>query len=205
MLIQASEKGVDNSEAIERETDVTNLLDPSASRQEVEEPQHRSRKRWLASGAALLVLGAVIGVGSVALISTRTQVNSLRAAASARASALAAARSYSIQVASYDYRYLNQDFGAVEANSTASFRTQFQNSSVALKPVLTQYHAIAQAKVVAAGLESSSANQAVAVVFINQTVTNSLQKSGPTTDQSRLEVTLVRQRGHWLIQQLRLL
>jgi Mce-associated membrane protein len=162
------------------------------------------RRRWpfVVAGVAIV---AVILVELVLLVSARNQVSSLKALKGAQTSALAAARQYATAVASYDYRHLDQDFSSVEANSTPAFRTQFQNSSAALKPVLTQYDAVAKAKVVAAGLESITTNRAVAAVFINQTVTNTTQKSGATTDQSRLELTLVREHGKWLIDNLKLL
>ena len=43
------------------------------------------------------------------------------------------------------------------------------------------------------------------LVFLNQVATNTNQKAGPTTDQSRVEVTLVRPDGRWLIDGVKLL
>jgi Mce-associated membrane protein len=170
---------------------------------EARRPSGRPR-RWafVALGAVVV---AIIVVELVLLLSSRSQVSHLRSLDGAQASALVAARQYATEVASYDYRQLDHDFSLVESNSTPAFRTQFQNSSGALKPVLTQYRAVAKARVVAAGLESASASRAVAAVFIDQTVSNTTQKSGATTDQSRLELTLVRQHGKWLIENLKLL
>jgi Mce-associated membrane protein len=178
--------------------DAYSLVDDEARR-----PSGRQR-RW-----AFIALGAVVVaimvVELVLLLSARSQVSDLQTRDGAEASALTAARQYATEVASYDYRQLDHDFSLVEANSTPTFRSQFQNSSGALKPVLTQYRAVAKAQVIAAGLESTSPSRAVAVVFINQTVSNTTQKSGATTDQSRLELTLVRQHGKWLIENLKLL
>jgi Mce-associated membrane protein len=39
------------------------------------------------------------------------------------------------------------------------------------------------------------------LVFVNQTVTNS-QLTAPRLDRSRIDVTLVRSNGHWLIDKL---
>jgi Mce-associated membrane protein len=162
------------------------------------------RRRWPGVCIAAVAV-AIMVVELIALLSARDHVQSLKATEAARTSALGAARTYAVDVASYDYRQLDSDFGTVEDNSTASFRAQFVASAAALKPVLTQYHAVAKARVLAAGLESASADKAVAAVFIDQTVTNTAQKSGPSTDQSRLQITLVRQHGRWLIDQLQLL
>lgn len=183
---------------------VTEPVESTTESTELTNQVRGRRRQWILATIAVVAV-AIIVIELVALLSARGQVHDLKANEAARAGALAAARTYSIEVAGYDYRQLDKDFGTVEANSTAGFRSQFQASAAALKPVLTQYHAVAQARIVAAGLESVNATHAMAAVFIDQTVTNTTQKNGPTTDQSRLEITLVRQHGRWLIEQLKLL
>jgi Mce-associated membrane protein len=110
-----------------------------------------------------------------------------------------------VELASYDYRHLSQDFGAVQKHASPSFAKSFIQSSDALKTVLTKYKATAKAKVIAAGLTSGSTDRAVVLVFLDQTVTNTAQKSGPTTDQSRVSITLTRAHAAWVIDQVRLL
>ena len=124
---------------------------------------------------------------------------------SASAGALAAARVYTVQLASYDYRHLDQDFNTVKQNSSTSFRASFTQSSGALASILAKYKATASAKVVAAGVVSASSSRVVVLAFLQQTVTNSTQKSGPQTDQSRVQMTLVHAHGRWLIDQVQLL
>jgi hypothetical protein len=51
---------------------------------------------------------------------------------------------------------------------------------------------------------SATTSRAVALVFLNQTVDNTIQKNKPTTE-SRVEVTLLRSGGRWLIDQVSLL
>jgi Mce-associated membrane protein len=151
----------------------------------------------LLAGALLAAL-VLLGISQMSL----RDKNSLN---SARTSALAASRSYSVELASYDYHHLDQDFGKVLNDSTPAFKQTFSRSSAALKTILTRYNATAKADVIAAGLVSGSTNRAVALVFLNQTVTNSTQKSGqPTTTQSRVEMTLLHQHGRWLIDQVSL-
>ena len=124
--------------------------------------------------------------------------------ASSRTSALTAARTYAVQLASYNYRDLDHDFATVAANSTPSFRRSFTESSDALKSTLTRYRATAKASVVSAGIVSASTSRAVALVFLDQQIANSTQKA-PTTDRSQVEITLVSSGGRWLIEQVTLL
>jgi Mce-associated membrane protein len=181
--------------------------DAAAAPGDVEAPSHS----WLARVRRLVVgnfpaavLGTVAVAMVVALVLTMLQLGSRSALDNARVSALAAAKTYSVEIARYDYRHLDADFGIVLANSTPSFRRSFTQSSDALKSTLTKYHASASAKVVAAGLVSASTSQALALVFLDQSVMNSAQKSR-TTDRSQVEITLVYSGGKWLIDQVTLL
>lgn len=76
--------------------------------------------------------------------------------------------------------------------------------SDALKSTLDRYHATADATVVSAGIVSASTSRAVALVFLDQKITNSTQ-SAPTNDRSQVEITLVGSGGKWFINQVSLL
>jgi Mce-associated membrane protein len=174
----------------------------------------RSRvRRWAGSlrGRRLNPLVAVclavaLIVAGILLTVSRMSLSDNDALNSARTSALAASRSYSVELASYDYHHLDQDFGKVLADSTPAFKQTFSQSSSALKTILARYNATATANVIAAGLVSASINRAVALVFLNQTVSNTTQKKGqPATTQSRVEITLLHEHGRWLIDQVSLL
>lgn len=160
-------------------------------------------RRWRTVAVGVVVVAA-LAVVLITLVAARDRINADNALNSARTTALSAARAYSVEVASYDYHHLAEDFQQVEQHSTPAFRATFSQSSQTLNSVLTRYGAIASARVLAVGLESASTSRAVADVFIDQTVTNTTQKA-PTTDQSRVEITLVRLHGRWLIDQLKLL
>jgi Mce-associated membrane protein len=163
-------------------------------------PPRRPRLLLAAGLGALLLTAGLIA----ALVVSLLRISSDDALASARSSALAAAKAYSADVGTYDYHHLAADFAVVADHSTPSFRATWDQSSSSLQTILARYHATSTATVVAAGLESATTSRAVADVFINQTVTNDTQKR-PTTDQSRLQVSLVRQGGRWLIDNLKLL
>ncbi len=164
------------------------------------------RHRWMHSKAALLSAGAVIVIVAlvVGLALSLSALGNRNALASSRASALSAARTYSVELASYNYRDLSRDFSAVAANSTPSFRRTFAESSDALKSTLSRYKATAVASVVSAGVVSASTSRAVVLVFLDQKIANSTQTK-PTTDRSQVEITLAASGGRWLIDKVTLL
>jgi len=159
-------------------------------------PRRRAAGRsWLIDA----LVGLVIMALAAGLVLAVIKLHNRDAVDKARASSLAAAKTYAINLTSYDYQHLDQDFAKVEKYATPTFAKDFAQSSGALSKVLTQYKAGATAKIVAAGVTSASTGRAVVVVVLDQTLTNSTQKAGSTTDQSRVLLTLVHQHGHWLL------
>ncbi len=183
--------------------------DAEAGRSDADEAQARPSRavrmlRWL--GCRKLAVAALIVIAAMAagLYVTTSTIRQDDAMNGVRSSALKAASSYATDLGSYNYLHLKQDFGVVQSNSTASFRQSFTESSDALTSVLSKYHATASASVVATGLVMATPAQAVVIVFLNQVVNNDQSKSS-TTDHSRLELTLDRSKGQWLIDQVKLL
>jgi Mce-associated membrane protein len=167
-------------------------------------PRRIAVRSWVGSNLLLSCLAVALVVAVALLTLAKLSLNSESSLNGARTSALAAAKIYAVDLASYNYKHLNQDFGKVLAESTPTFKESFSQSSEALKATLSRYDASARAHVVAAGLVSVTTSRAVALVFLNQTVDNSIQKNKPTTE-SRVEVTLLRSGGRWLIDQVSLL
>lgn len=158
-----------------------------------------ARRRFPVIGAVSLVV--IVGL-VVALIVSQVQLSNQNSLDAERASAVAAAKVFAHDVATYSYRNLHRDFGRVESESTPSFRRNFIRSSDSLSKVLVQYKATASAKVLAAAVSTISSGKAVVLLFVNQSVANSSQP-GVSTDDSRIEVTLVRGDGRWLLQDLK--
>jgi Mce-associated membrane protein len=146
-----------------------------------------------------LAVALVVAVALLAL--TQVSSNSERSAAVSGTSAIAAAKIYAVDLATYNYKHLNQNFGKVLGESTPMFKQSFNQTSKNLKTLLVRYHASATAKVVAAGIVSATSSRAVALVDLNQTVVNNVQKGKPTTG-SRVEITLLRSGGRWLIDEV---
>jgi Mce-associated membrane protein len=158
----------------------------------------------------LVLLGAAVAAILVAalvysLIELSTQdatVSRLNRVESLRAGAVEAASNYGVYFSSYDYRDLSgptAPWTEVENHSTPAFRKDFQTTDASLATLITDYKATAHGTVQAAAAASVSTTRSVVLLFLNQTVTNSTQKSGPQVTQFRIEMTLVRQGGKWLI------
>ncbi|HXB37159.1 MAG TPA: hypothetical protein VNU75_05590 [Acidimicrobiales bacterium] len=165
-----------------------------------EQRDSSARHRFLVVEAVSLVV--IVGL-AVALVFSQLQLSNQNSLNTDRSSAVAAAKTDANDVATYSYLHLHRDFGRVESESTAAFRRSFIRSSDSLSKVLVQYKATASAKVLAAGVSSISSTRAVVLLFVNQSVANSTQQ-GVNTDDSRIEVTLVRGDGRWLLQDLKL-
>jgi Mce-associated membrane protein len=172
---------------------------------ETPEPSGRAPRRLPRPSLRTGVVTLVVAVLAAGVIVSQWQLADQRDLAGARDSAAAAARVYAVNVASYDYGHLAHDFAVVEQESTPAFRRTFVQSSASLAKVLSQYKATAKGSVVASGVTSATTSQAVVVLFVNQTVTNTAQTGGSTPDNSRIQMTLVRPDSKWLISDLKLL
>jgi Mce-associated membrane protein len=158
----------------------------------------------LTARPGVVVLGVLALVLAVALVLSQMALGHQNALAGARTSALAASKTYAVELAGYDYRHLGHDFAVVEANSTPTFRRTFAQAGEALKATLTRYHATAAATIVSGGIVSATATRATALVFLTQKITNSAQ-SATTSDRSQVEITLLNVHGRWLINNVTLL
>lgn len=115
-------------------------------------------------------------------------------------SALRSARRFTVTFATYRYDNLDADFAATEAHSVDPFLSQYRSKTGQLRSTLIQAQASSTARVISAGLASISATQAVVDLFLDQTIVN-IRGSQPATTQ-RVELTLVRRHGRWLISNL---
>lgn len=154
----------------------------------------------------MVVIGAVVVVVLLAAtIFLGLKVRSQDNQNGLRSSALTSAKDDGVLLSSYDYRNLTGPGSAwakVEKSATPAFRKNFLSTSGTLGKLLTQYNATATGKVISAGVASFSSSRAVVLLFIDQTVNNSVQKSASATQPLRTQVTLLRQNGQWLIDDL---
>jgi hypothetical protein len=145
--------------------------------------------------AAVVIAGAVVaGVRTHDLASDKADLQ--HSLSPFERSALHAAKSYAVTFATYRYDDLDADFAATEAHSVDPFLTQYRSTTDALRETVTKVKASSTAKVISAGLAAVTARSAVVDLFLDQSIVN--VKSSRTLAQ-RVEMTLVRKDGKWLI------
>lgn len=130
-------------------------------------------------------------------LSDQHQVNSLRK------SATAAAQEYALDFSTYDYQHLDQDFQTVTSHLAPSFRDSYTKTVASLKAIVVQYKGSATATIQGVGVTSVNSKKAVVLVFLDQKVTNTNLKA-PRIDTNRLQITLERTGGTWLMSDLQL-
>ncbi|HLY34539.1 MAG TPA: hypothetical protein VKQ07_08405 [Jatrophihabitantaceae bacterium] len=162
----------------------------------------RRLRRWLVACAVALVL-TLAGLGVAIGFAVSGSGGGGSASDALRQSALDTAKRYALDFSTYDYRTIDADFARISAELTPSFRTQYQTTSASLKSIVVQYRGVATATVQGIGLTSITGSQAVVVVFLDQQVTNSSTKT-PRIDRNRLQITLLRNGGGWLMSDLQL-
>lgn len=151
-----------------------------------------TRPAWLGvSGGAVVALGAVSG-----LLCWQDAVQ--RAADTARHDSLNAARDATVAMLSYHADTVEQDLMAARDRLTGGFvdsYTELVNTVVI--PGAKEKAVSAEARVAAATPVGASTDHAVALLFVNQTVT--VGSDAPTETASSVRVTLERVGRRWLV------
>jgi Mce-associated membrane protein len=157
---------------------------------------------WTVVAVALAVAVVSLGLALAALLLGGSGADD---ADRARASALEAARERTVALTSYDHRRLEQDFAAVLETATGQFEDEYRRTTDQLRQAFLEQRAVAEAQVVAAGLESAEVDgdgpdRAVAVVAVDQVIRTA--GAAPRTERNRLRMALVRRGGTWLVERV---
>jgi Mce-associated membrane protein len=180
---------------------------PAAQHEERARPPLRSGSAGTLANSRVAVVAVVALAVAVAVVlavvvtglSNRTGGQTSTAAS---ASAEKAATTGAQAALSYDYRHLSTDFAGAEKFMTASFASDYKSKTAHdVQALALKYHAVSVATVSSAGVGSMSSSRATVLVFVDQTVRNT-QLSAPRLDRSRVQVSLVRSGGKWLINNL---
>jgi Mce-associated membrane protein len=154
------------------------------------------RRRVAFAVLAVLTVAALIGIGVLA-----PRISTASARNDQRADILQAARQETVNFTTLDYRHLDRDLGRVVGGSTGAFRKQFRAGTKNLTQLVTANKAVAKGSVLDAGLVSSDSDSAVVLVVADSTVINTASPKGELRHY-RLQLSLVRQQGHWLVSDL---
>jgi Mce-associated membrane protein len=172
--------------------------DPAAAEEDTDLGRRVNWSRIVGFG----VLPALALVLAVAVGFVKWQASSADAADTARIESVAAARDAIISMLSYRPDTVERQLGAAQNLLTGAFRDSYTSlTNQVVIPGAKQKQITAVATVPAASSISADAEHAVALVFVNQTVT--IGKDAPSDTASTVKVTMVRAGNRWLISDFR--
>lgn len=158
-----------------------------------------SGRRMRRVRTAVLVAITVASVACAAFFAWKAhEVRSVDAAAT---EALATAQEYAVTLTSVSPGELDSNFDAVLNGATGEFKEMYAQSSGELRQLLVDNNAQAEGTVVEAGVKSATTDRVEVLLFIDQTVTNSVVPE-PRLDRSRVVMTLELVDGRWLASQV---
>ncbi|WP_245717775.1 hypothetical protein [Nocardia miyunensis] len=186
----ADERTEDAERAEEREE-----AEETPGADEGNRPPLRSRRwvRW----TGLATTAAVVVASLSAAVVFGWKLKEDRDVDSAADQAREAARQYAVTLTSVNSDHLDQDFTAVLNGATGEFKNMYSQSSAQLRQLLADNKATAHGTVVDAGIKSATKNRVEVLLFIDQTVTNTVTPD-PRVDRSRVVMTMQRVGGRWL-------
>ncbi|ORV32688.1 hypothetical protein AWC00_01495 [Mycobacterium conspicuum] len=162
-----------------------------------DESKNRRRSRWsrLVAYKLLPALALLLACGAGLL---KWQDTAIRDTAVARAESVHAATDATVALLSYRPETVRKDLEAARGRLTGKFLNAYtQLTRDVVIPGAQQKQISAVATVPAAASLSASADHAVVLLFVNQTIV--VAQDAPTNTASNVRVTLDKVDGHWLI------
>ena len=151
----------------------------------------------------LLIYGVLPGLALILALGAgylKWQDGSAQLSQTTAAQSVQAATDSTIAILSYQPDTVDRDLTAAADRLTGDFRDQYtQLITSVVTPGAKQMHIAAIATVPAASLVSATANQAMVLVFVNQTTI--IGNDPPTNTTSSVRVTLEKVGDRWLISQ----
>ncbi|MCW1958227.1 MAG: tetratricopeptide repeat protein [Mycobacterium sp.] len=114
----------------------------------------------------------------------------------ARDEAQRAAVAYAQVLTSVDSNNVDENFKQVLDGATGEFKDMYSKSSVELRQLLIENKATAHGVVVDSAVQSASKDNAVVLLFVDQSVANT-KLPDPRIDRSRMKMTLEKADGTW--------
>ena len=168
----------------------------------------RSTRHWWMS---ILAAAIVVALSVVAVVLARQNASLQDELAAQRVSAseltatkdaVSAARTAAEAATSYNYTTIDRDFGWLERYGTRSFVDQHRDDTRALRDLVVATRSHAVGHVIAAAGSAEDGDHVDVLLFVDQRLTKDHGK--PTTDRTRVELSMVREEDQWLIDDLQL-
>jgi Mce-associated membrane protein len=151
-----------------------------------------------------LLLG-LLGLGTVAVLAVvvvlAMQLQDARAEDQRREDILQAARQQGVNITTLDYRSVDKDLSRVLAQSTGTFRKEFESGTKDLTDLVVKNKAVSTGEVLAAGIVTADSDSARVLVVADATVGNSATDTGTAQQQVRhyrMQLDMVRSGNRWL-------
>ena len=200
-MVVSTENTTDTEvEATEVEAETPDVTTEEAKEKVKAERRKRPWRQYLRRSALPLVLVALLAVSGF-LGWQQWQEHQIKQAGE---QAQQAAIAYAQVLTSIDSNNVDQNFRQVLDGATGEFKDMYTQSSVQLRQLLIDNKATARGVVVDSAVQSASANKAVVLVFIDQTVTNKAAPD-PRIDRSRVKLTMEKVDGRWRASKVQLL
>jgi Mce-associated membrane protein len=167
-------------------------------------PPRPERAAWRAPLLSVLATLLAVALAAGAYLVVRSVLHSRRvatranAAESLRTEAVTAARQFSVDFSSYDYRRIDANVSRVTAEVRGRFAADYTSNMRKLKPLFVQFKAVATAQVISAGLVSLTGDKAVVLLALDQTVVNANTPKG-RIDRNRIVATVQKIQGKWYL------
>ncbi len=153
-----------------------------------------------------LVLALVASLVAVVLLARDDEEAEDRAAASselvdAALEAEQAARDTVVQMTTYSFRTVDDDFDWVDAAGTKKFQENFADAAKAAVAYVKTLKATAVGTVMDSAATAADADHVKVLLFVDQEI-RSKGESGSRLDQPRVTMQMVRQDGEWLVDEV---
>lgn len=151
--------------------------------------------------AALVMLLALVGLAALGLVGTDSvkQLQDADAAAEAEKTAPAAAEAAAAAILAYDYKSLDADADTATRYMTDGFAKKYMDTfTKVVKPAAQENRAKVTATVLASAAVRATPDTARVVVFVDQ-ATTSAKTQRPKLALNRVEMSMVKAGGTWLV------
>ncbi len=201
--VEAAAKPPERTSGDEPPVDITSEAEaeePSA--QGAKDTEVKRRIGWPAISASRALVFGILPILALALAASaaffKWQESYIRNSAAAGIESLAAAKESTVALLSYQPATVEKDLAGARNRLTGPFKESYsQLIHDVVIPGAKKQHIAAVATVAAASSVSSNPNHAVALLFVNQTVT--IGDDSPSQTESAVRVTLDKSGNRWLI------
>lgn len=157
--------------------------------------------------ALLTIVAATVASAVVAFLVHRSNAHTsaLRAVESAREEAVAAAAKDVPKILGYDYRHLSTDISGAKSLATGQFLSDYSATAQKVLASAPSVKAIVTATVADQSVVAAQPDRVTLLLFVDQESVKQLkgQKSATTRiDPFRVQVTMSKVRGHWMVSDL---